>query len=197
MSALVLVPLSLAGIAGVVVGCGRPPTEAQAQAGQSVEDVLGPVPVPRGNPQTPEKVELGRLLFFDPRLSSGNQTSCASCHEPAKGMSDGLPRSIGPKGEVGRNSTSMWNIAFEDFPSWDGSLASLEQHSLRALTGLAQNIPDLIAELDAVPEYHRRFQQVFGRNPTATDIIRALSAFERSLLSFRSPYGRFQAGDRS
>ncbi|MCA1841714.1 MAG: c-type cytochrome [Actinobacteria bacterium] len=165
----------------------------------TVERALGPVPVPPGNPQTPQKVELGKILFFDPRLSAGNARACATCHDPAKGWSDGLARGANPRGE--RNTISLFNIAYEDFPAWDGFAASLEEHNGAALTfdfgDGAQAVPALVHELSAVPEYRGRFGAVFGGEISYTTIIRALAAFERSVLTFRSPYDRYQAGDRA
>jgi cytochrome c peroxidase len=186
-------------VATVVVAC----TAASSSRGArlTAEQVLGPLPVPPGNAQTPEKVELGKLLFIDKRLSASNTMACASCHDPAKGWSDGLPRSVTPKGEMERNSISLFNIAYEDFPAWDGFAASLEQHNGAALTfdfgAGAQNVPELVGELSAVPEYRRRFGEVFGGEISFTTIVRALAAFERSVLTFSSAFDRFQAGARS
>ncbi|MDQ3946276.1 MAG: c-type cytochrome [Actinomycetota bacterium] len=185
-------------LAALAFGC------AHASSGASplsAEQVLGPVPVPAGNAQTPEKVELGKLLFFDTRLSADNTTACATCHDPAKGWSDGLPRSGGPNGEdLGRNSISLFNIAYEDFPAWDGFAASLEDHNGAALTfdfgSGAQDVPELVKELSDIPEYRDRFGTVFGGEISYTTIVRALAAFERSVLTFNSPYDRFQAGDK-
>jgi cytochrome c peroxidase len=172
-------------------------SSSATKADKGFEAVLGRMPVPPGNPEAPEKVELGKLLFFDPRLSAGNQLSCSTCHQPDKGWSDGLPRNFGAKGEMGRNSTSLWNAAYEDFPSWDGAMASLEQHSAKALTGeaaMAQKVPELIGELNAVPEYRERFQKAFGEEVTLTNVIRALGAFERTILTWQSPEDRRTLG---
>src|SRR5712691_10130545 len=84
------------GALAVGFGCAHPSGAPRLSA----ERVLGRVPVPAGNPQTPEKIELGKLLFFDKRLSAANTMACASCHDPAKGWSDGAPRGVGPKGEL-------------------------------------------------------------------------------------------------
>lgn len=192
-------PLSLpVVVAAVVFGCS---TSSSRPVRLSAERVLGPLPVPPGNPQTPEKVELGKLLFFDKRLSGNNTMACASCHDPAKGWSDGRPRSIGLQREEGRNSISLVNSAYEDLPAWDGFAASLEQHNAGAITfgdnAMSQNVPELMSELSAVADYRARFGKVFGGEISFTNVIRALAAFERSLLSFNSPFDRFQAGDRS
>lgn len=186
---LLSVPVALAALA---FGC----THSSSGASRlSAERVLGPVPVPTGNPQTPEKVELGKLLFFDKRLSASNTMACATCHDPAKGWSDGLPRSADSE----RNSISLFNIAYEDFPAWDGFAASLEEHNAATITfgDGAQNVPELVKELSAVPEYRDRFGKVFGGEISFTNVIRALAAFERTVLTFNSAFDRFQAGDRS
>jgi cytochrome c peroxidase len=99
--------------------------------------VLGAAPIPAGNRQTAEKVELGRILFFDQRVMNG-AVACATCHDPAKGWSDGLPRSRGPNGELDRNSLSLFNAAYEDFPSWAGDEWSLEQHNADAVKFLRE-----------------------------------------------------------
>lgn len=183
---LLAVPVTLAALA---FGCTH---SSSGAARLSADQVLGPVPVPAGNPQTPEKVELGKLLFFDPRLSGGNTTSCAGCHDPAKGWSDGLALCDG----CDRNSISLFNIAYEDFPAWDGFAASLEEHNAAAIT-FDQNVPELVEELRAVPEYRERFRKVFTGEISFTNVIRALAAFERSVLTFDSAFDRFEAGDRS
>ena len=95
----------------------------------------------------------------------------------------------------------MFNGAYEDFPAWNGFAASLEQHNAGAITfgdnAMSQNVPELVRELSAVPEYRDRFRKVFGGEISFTNVIRALAAFERSLLTFDSAFDRFQAGDRS
>jgi cytochrome c peroxidase len=118
--------------------------------------------------------------------------SCSSCHQPEKGWSDGLARNRDHKGEeLPRNSTALWNAGYEDFPAWDGSMASIEQHSGRALTRFAEDIPGLLAKLDAVPEYRARFRKVFAdEHPTFTNVIRALASFQRTVLSWNSAHDR-------
>jgi cytochrome c peroxidase len=191
---LLLVPLV---VAAAVFGCDRSSGTDKAEQLTAAE-VLGPMPVPAGNPQTAEKAALGKLLFFDPRLAANNQMACAACHLPEKGFSDGVARNKDHKGvEMARNSTSLWNSGYEDFPSWDGSMVSLEQHSGRALTRFAENIPALIAEIDAIPAYREQFQKVFGGEVNFTNVIRALAAFERTLVSWKSPHDRFEAGEKA
>jgi cytochrome c peroxidase len=192
-SAFLVVPVL---VAAVAFGCSRSSGADQAGTLTAVE-VLGPMPVPTGNPQTAEKAELGKMLFFDPRLAANGQMACSTCHLPEKGFSDGLARNKDHKGEeLPRNSTSLWNSGYEDFPSWDGSMATLEQHSGRALTRFGENIPALIAKIDAIPGYRDRFRKIFGE-VNFTNVIRALAAFERTLISWRSDHDLFEAGDKS
>jgi cytochrome c peroxidase len=164
----------------------------------SAAEVLGPVPIPADNPQSPEKVALGKLLFFDPRLSGPNTVGCVTCHETGKGLTDGLPRGIGVKGELSRNSMTLWNTAYMHTLHSDGNRATLEEQATKAIAGVAmdQPYPALFAELGAIPEYRRRFEQVFPDGITEANIAKAIAAFERTLLTFNSPFDRYQAGDR-
>lgn len=165
----------------------------------SAAAVLGAVPVPADNPQTPEKVALGKLLFFDPRLSGPNTVACATCHQPGKGMSDGLPRSVGVNGELSRNAMTIWNSAYMRTLHSDGGRASLEEQSDKAIAGLnmAQPYPALFDELRAVPEYRDRFGKVFPDGITEANIAKAIAAFERTVLTFDSPFDRYRAGKKS
>ena len=164
----------------------------------SAESVFGPVPIPADNPQTPEKVALGKLLFFDLRLSGNNAVACATCHQSAKGMGDGLPRSIGVNGELPRNAITVWNTAYMRTLHSDGNRASLEEQVDKAIPGFAmgQPYPALFEELGAIPEYRDRFGKVFPDGITEANIAKAIAAFERTLLTYRSPYDRYRAGDR-
>ena len=164
----------------------------------SAADVLGPVPIPADNPQTPEKIALGKMLFFDTRLSSTNAVACGTCHQPGKGMSDGLPRPSGVKGELPRNSITVWNTAYMRLLHLDGNRASLEEQVDKSIPGFAmgQQFPALLEELGAIPEYKDRFARAFPDGITQVNITRAIAAFERSLLTFNAPFDRYRAGDR-
>ena len=183
-------------VATVVFGCSA---SSSRSSRLTADRVLGPMPVPAWNPQTPDKIELGKLLFFDKRLSADNTMACATCHDPTRGWSDGLARCDGCGG---RNTTSLFNSGYEEFPAWDGFAASLEEHNGGALTfppfaDGADKVAELVKELAEVPEYRQRFGRIFGGEISETTIARALAAFERSLLTFNSPYDRFQAGDKA
>ncbi|MFQ3611871.1 MAG: parallel beta-helix domain-containing protein, partial [Fimbriimonadales bacterium] len=175
-----------------------------------------PTPIqPDDNPTTPEKVELGRLLFFDPILSDDNTLSCAHCHHPNLGFSDGLPRSLGrgAKGagpertggiELTRGAPSLWNTVYYHRQFWDGRAENLEAQARMVITTPEEVNADpqqLVAELKAIPEYRERFDRAFGGTNgsavTFQNLTRAIAAFQRTLVSFNSRYDRYASGDGS
>lgn len=163
---------------------------------------LPPVPVPEDNPQTPDKVELGKLLYFDPRLSGDGSTSCASCHEPSLGWGDAGEISRGyPGTKHWRNSQSVLNAAYYNKLFWAGEVTSLESQANSAITGnLAGNGDPMMIEerLRQIPEYVRRFKKVFGQNPLYSDALKAISAFEREVpVSRNVPFDAYIKGDKT
>ncbi len=165
---------------------------------------LGPLPdapVPADNPLTDAKVALGRLLFFDSRLSGDAGTSCASCHDPRLGWGDGQAVSRGYAGtQHWRNSQTTVNSAFLTKLFWAGEVPSLEVQAKSAITGnLAGNgDPAMIEErLAQIPEYVKQFRQAFGVSPpTFLHVLKAIASFERAeLISRDSPFDAFLAGD--
>ncbi len=166
---------------------------------------------PADNPTTPDKAELGRLLFFDPILSAENDLSCAACHHPDFGFADGLPRAIGAGGagagpersggiELKRSTPGLWNVGYARALFWDGQAQSLEDQSSVPLTHPDEMAADpgaLVAELRAIPQYVDLFDKAFGGGPAAVtfeNAQRALAAFERTLISDDSPFDRYAAG---
>ncbi|MDE2928261.1 MAG: c-type cytochrome [Acidobacteriota bacterium] len=164
---------------------------------------LPPVPVPADNPMSDAKVALGKLLFFDARLSGDASTSCASCHSPESGWGDGGDLSRGyPGTQHWRNSQTILNSAYYAKLFWAGESTSLEAQARSAATGnVAGNGDTMMMEerLRQVPEYVRRFREVFGTPwPTIDDAWRAISAFERTVVSKAKdvPFDRFMKGDK-
>jgi cytochrome c peroxidase len=157
-------------------------------------------PAPKDNPTTPAKVELGKLLFFDPRLSGDNEMSCATCHMPGKAYGDGLARSPGAGGKkLSRNTQSCLNVGFFNNFFWDGRTESLELQALIPIQSTAemnQDLGNLEAELAAIPRYVAAFEQVFGSKPNRDSIAKALAAFQRTLVTGPTPLDRYLAGDR-
>src|SRR5439155_14134103 len=158
------------------------------------------VPIPSHNLQFNSKVELGKLLFFDPRLSKDGSVSCASCHVPAAGFSDPRQFSLGVGGKQGgRNAPSALNAAYNHLQFWDGRAGSLEEQALGPIQNpneMAEPLPGVVKKLSAVPEYRKRFKEVFGTEVSAEGIARAIAAFERTVVSTNSAYDRYLAGDK-
>jgi cytochrome c peroxidase len=158
------------------------------------------VPAPTENPTTPEKVALGKLLFFDPRLSGDNKMSCATCHLPDRAFGDGLPQAKGAAGKTLKRSTpSLLNVGFCSTLLWDGRAKSLEDQALlpiQAADEMNQDLDQLEKELNAVPGYAKQFQAVFGTQVTRDGIAKALSAFQRTLVTRPSPYDRYLGGEK-
>ncbi|MEW6056591.1 MAG: cytochrome-c peroxidase [Bdellovibrionota bacterium] len=160
------------------------------------------VPVPADNPMTPEKIELGRKLYFDPRLSKASKVSCNSCHNAMKTGDDGLPRSPGHEGKLGgRNSPTVFNSAFNSVQFWDGRAPSLEEQAKGPIInplemGMASH--DVVVELIAkVPAYVAEFERAFGPGKVTIDkMVKAIASYERTLITPNSPYDRFVAGNK-
>jgi cytochrome c peroxidase len=147
-----------------------------------------------------DRVELGRLLFFDVRLSGDGTKSCATCHDPQKGFTDGLARAIGKDGKVlRRNTPSVVNPDARAPFFWDGRSPTLEEQALGPITNpdeMAKDVGALVTELGAIPEYVARFRRAFPDAPIGTETIGgALAAFERSLVSADAPFDRYQRGE--
>lgn len=170
-------------------------------------------PEPADNPGTPEKVDLGRLLFYDPILGSDRAVACATCHSEIWGMSDGLARSVGVDGVgptgpgrtgdnvTARNAQTLWNVAYRETLFWDGRARTLEEQvlfPLHAAAELGRKPADVAADLSAIPEYVDRFAAAFpgeGDPVSVWHVQEAIAAFERTLVSDRAPYDQFIAGD--
>jgi cytochrome c peroxidase len=163
---------------------------------------VGDIPVPAHNPQTPAKVELGKKLFFDRRLSGDGTMSCATCHEPKQGYSDGLPISLNyPTTRNWRNSPTLIGVAFQKHLFHDGRASTLEEQALFPMMSafeMNQNLDFMEEEIRSVPEYVSEFTKVFGDpDVTRERIAMAIAAFERTLVSRDAPLDRFLNGDKN
>lgn len=158
------------------------------------------VPIPAHNLQYDTKVELGKLLFFDPRLSKDNSVSCASCHVPEAGFADPRQFSLGVGGKKGgRNAPPAMNAAYNHVQFWDGRAGSLEEQALGPIQNpieMAETLDGVVKKLSQVKGYRDRFQAVFGTGVSPEGIAKAIAAFERTLISTNSPFDRFIAGDK-
>jgi len=162
-----------------------------------------PFPPMPGEAPTAARVELGRLLFFDPLLSKDGALSCAHCHRPGRFLADGLPRARGRGGaELARNTPTLYNAAFKQRLMWDRRAESLEAQALIPLLSPAELGADpakLLARLAALPEYRAHFARAFPRDSQPLSLrntARALAAFERTLVSQNSRYDRWTRGAR-
>jgi cytochrome c peroxidase len=157
--------------------------------------------IPADNPQSPEKIALGLQLFFDGRLSADGTVACSTCHDPARAFTDGRPTSIGIRGGVGqRNAPTILNALFNKTQFWDGRVNTLEeQAALPIINPIEMGQPSLdvaVARIAAIDEYRQAFQHAFGRQPNGPDLARAIASYERTQVSFDSPFDHFIAGDR-
>jgi cytochrome c peroxidase len=151
---------------------------------------------------SPQQIDLGRLLFFDPVLSADKNLSCANCHNPRLGFSDGMDRSVGARGQVSqRSAPTLWNSAFLKVFFWDARAHSLEEQAIGPLFSdkeMANTPEQLLANLNQVEAYPELFEQAFPDSQDALaidNIVTALSAFQSSLISLNSAYDRYAHGD--
>jgi cytochrome c peroxidase len=169
-----------------------------------------PVPV---NPSADQRVALGKLLFFDPIVSGDNTVSCATCHHPDLGFSDGRSLSSGKGGKgigpdraggavVKRGAPSIWNAAYNHLQFWDGRAATLEEQATKPITSdveMDQRPDELVRELKAIPEYVAKFDGAFkaqsGEGITFENVVKAIASFERTLTANDSPFDRYVKGD--
>ncbi len=178
------------------------PAQSRAADAQSSAWRL-PAPVyPETNPYSPAKARLGRMLFFDPRLTGNPAQACATCHNPGLGWADGLSRTMGSSRALGRHTPSLLNIAYMRAFFWDGRARTLEeairQHILTPVAGDAANAEDIEHRIGALPDYRQAFREAFG-NPSVSlnRIVAALATFVRGLVSAPAPFDRWLAGDEN
>src|SRR5262249_42129818 len=152
------------------------------------------VSVPVSNPLTKGKYELGRQLFFDPRVSLDGSVSCATCHNPAKGWTDGMPVSIGIYGQAGsRSAPTVINTVYGRTMFWDGRAPSLEGQAQGPVQNPIemgkQSYKEIIERLRNVAGYGEQFQKVFGTDVTLDGMAKAIATFERvAAISGNSKY---------
>jgi len=170
-----------------------------AAPGAAAPKGLPAVAIPVDNPMTPEKIELGKLLYFDKRLSKDGTVSCATCHDPKTGWAETTPTSEGIGHQFGdRNSPTVVNAAYMSVMFWDGRAKTLEEQALGPIENPNRDGPehgDPHPRAGQDPDYVKRFKSVFGTEITKGGIAKAIAAFERTILSGDSPYDRHMAGD--
>lgn len=203
--------LAAFGTAGVVAGPAAPRvTDAEGQlitleAGHpSLQKWRLPAtpPHPADNPPTPQRVELGKKLFFDPRLSGDGNMSCASCHSPLMGWSDGLATGKGFKSMVlDRASPTVINTGYNSLQMWDGRKKTLEEQAMGPMEASAEMNMDtqkLFKWLNGNDGYRALFQQAFPGQPIDADTVsKAIANFERTVVSNSSPFDQWTAGKKN
>jgi cytochrome c peroxidase len=218
VKSVLILGVVIAGIATLIVGCQRwPKKESSKQPSTAETDPLAQpkalqqvgVPVeltrdaiPADNPQTPEKISLGQKLFFERRLSADGTVSCRTCHNPDLAFTDRKPTSVGIKGRIGqRNAPTILNAVYNKTQFWDGRAKTLEEQAGFPIVNPSEmghpNLDAAVAQIASVEEYQQAFQRVFGRPPNGPDLLRAIASYERTQLSFDSPFDRFIAGDNN
>ncbi len=159
------------------------------------------VPAPEDNKVTKERVELGKMLFFDPRLSESNWISCGTCHNPVLGWSDGLPTAIGHGQKVlGRSTPTIINTAYQPLQMWDGRFRSLEQQAVGPIAAdgeMHQNLDELVKELQVFTGYQKAFDAAYpGEGITKETLAKALASFERTIVSTDAPFDHWVKGSK-
>lgn len=160
-------------------------------------------PAPADNPTTAEKVELGSMLYHDPRLSSTGTVSCSSCHNTMLGGEDNRPVAMGIHGKTGgRSAPTVWNAAFNKVQFWDGRAASLEAQAAGPVTNAIEmgmkDWDEVVARIKSINGYQRAFTKAFGANSITKDnATKAIAAYERTLITPNNAYDKFVGGEKS
>lgn len=187
----------LAGFALILATATAAPVHAQWQALPEV------APAPKDNPTTEAKVELGKMLYMDPRFSSTGTVSCNSCHNVMEGGDDSRTFSMGVHGKTGgRNAPTVWNSAFHSVQFWDGRADLLEDQAKGPVTNPVEmgvsEIEQAMDKVRAIQGYKPYFEKAFGKDSMTVDnAAKAVAAFERTLITPNSPYDRYVKGDKT
>ncbi len=159
------------------------------------------VPIPEKNVITKAKYELGKMLFFENRLSLDNTVSCASCHNPKYGFSNNRQYGVGIGGKLGkRNVPTIINAAYNDFQFWDGRAKSLEEQAKSPIlkkSEMGANLDKVLQFLENTPNYKNKFKMAFGEKTINLDlIVSAIASYERTILSGNSPFDYWRYGGK-
>ena len=159
-------------------------------------------PTPDENRYDPVKAELGKQLFFDPRLSGNGKMSCATCHNPAQGWSDGLPTGRGHEGKVlGRATPTIINVGFNTILMWDGRARDLEEQAMGPIENpdeMANSAKNLVKTLNGIPGYVTAFEKAYPQVGIKVGTIRrSIAMYQRRVVANRSPFDRWVKGDQA
>jgi cytochrome c peroxidase len=159
-------------------------------------------PYPDDNRYSPDREELGKALFFDPRLSGSGWISCASCHNPALSWGDGLPRAIGHGMQtLGRRTPTILNLAWAEALFWDGRAATLEEQALGPIQAEGEmNLPldEMVTRVASIPAYVAMFERAYpSEGVTKATVAKAIATYERTIVSGPAPFDKWLAGDEN
>ena len=200
-----LLAVEAPGVADLRAAYLKPPAEwpkptIDAEAKFTELGLLPPMEHPADNPFSQEKADLGKQLFFDPRLSGSQQIACASCHDPDLAWADGRTAAFGHGRQVGqRNTPTVMNSGYSKSQFWDGRVYSLESQARMPIVNEIEmhSSPDAIAAaINAIPGYRSQFKAIFGVDEVSFDeIAKAIACFERTIVGGRSDFDKFLKGD--
>lgn len=190
--------LFIIGMVSLLSGCGA--TVSPEHTAQDTWLRPATVPAPATNQPTVARVELGKHLFFDPRLSGSGMISCATCHNPSLGWSDGQPTAIGFQSkQLKRATPTIINAAYLPLQMWDGRKNSLEDQALGPITSADEmnlSAEELETRLRSIPGYHALFESAYpGEGISRDTVAKALASFERTVVSTLAPFDRWRRGD--
>ena len=192
-----------------LAGCYKESTETAKEEKFEAPSIPGyeAMVIPADNPMTAAKVELGKQLFYDKRLSGDNSRACYSCHMKENGLTDGKPTAVGAyEAKLPRSSPTLWNIGYHSKFYWDGRSDSLEKQAVAAWRGGNMgatakdghpSAEEICAKLNQIPGYKQAFQRVFHADASPDTVGKALAAFERTIVANKSNWVRFRGGDQS
>ncbi len=179
-------------------------TDLMAVAREQFKPIPTSPPVLPGNPSTPAKVELGKMLYFDPRLSASHAISCASCHNIGLGGADAQATSLGHRWQHGgRNAPTVFNAVFNIAQFWDGRAKDLEQQAAGPMMNsveMASPKLHVAEQIKGIPGYKPAFEAAFPGDPdaiTLPHVQQAIAVFEATLITPNAPFDRFLKGDAS
>ena len=159
------------------------------------------IPFPQDNPYSLNKATLGKMLFFDSRLSQNQNMSCATCHNPSFGWENAVAQSVGSQNtKLGRHSPTAMNMAWGEHFFWDGRAETLAEQALgpiQAAVEMNMTLEEVVNRLEKVQGYQTLFRKVFDDGITAQNIGKSIATFERTLVSGEAPFDRWIEGDES
>ncbi|WP_199611671.1 cytochrome-c peroxidase [Flocculibacter collagenilyticus] len=203
----VIFGLSVSYVASAQIHGGAKPDRSQPTPAKFDRSKLGTlgtpdvedIEYPDDEPHEEREIELGKMLFFETRLSKNQNQSCATCHNPELGFSDGLANGIGTAGDtLHRNSPHIYNLAWGTTFFWDGRSSTLEDQALGPLVSdveMQMTPVDALDRLKAIPFYNKEFKAIYDDGLTFENIGRAMAAFERTFISDDSAFDKFVAGN--